>query len=244
MKLLILLFLLLVVVVGGGWFARQAYRAWKSARVAGWHAKTIEVSGVEGELQQRLLSVLKPYHNKPVSATRAVQLRQMVTEQYPMLKNVVLKRGFISGKLTLKAEHRTPLAKLQLSNGQTRYLDADSTVYSDAAPTGPVPTAVVELEGEVPAKLNAQLVELVESTGKLHAASESVRLQFNGSDHTVRMHLSDGSVILFGPAVQLKKKAARAAQIMALARQKYQAPFVLNFLFFENGQVFLTQKAR
>ena len=55
--------------------------------------------------------------------------------------------------------------------------------------------------------------------------------------------MPDGSEIDFGKAVNLKKKAARAAQIIARSRGRYDKPYALNFDFFEDGKVFLTQKS-
>jgi hypothetical protein len=54
--------------------------------------------------------------------------------------------------------------------------------------------------------------------------------------------MPDGCRIDFGPAQHLKQKAERAAHLMALAREKYTGPFVLNFQFYDEGKVFLTQQ--
>ena len=106
-------------------------------------------------------------------------------------------------------------------------------------------TPIEKLEGELPDRLNPELVDLVESTLKLKRELEFSALQMNLTYNTIKLITPDGSIIDFGPAVDLKKKAARAAQIVALAREKYPRPFVLNFQFFEAGKIFLIpQKAR
>ena len=97
--------------------------------------------------------------------------------------------------------------------------------------------------GKVPEKLSAEFIELVESILKLRKELNFAFLRMNMTDNTVKMYMPDESVIDFGQARQLKKKADRAAQILALAREKYPAPFTLDFRFFENGKVFLAQKA-
>ena len=77
---------------------------------------------------------------------------------------------------------------------------------------------------------------------KLKKSLSFKSLEFNVTDNTVTLDLPDESVIYFGPAVRLKEKVHRAAQIMTIARQKYTNPVVLNFAFFEKGKVFLTQR--
>lgn len=231
-------------VVWGGWCGiSTVYRLAVEARVSDWHVKTVVVEGVSGDLHKKLTALAAPYQHKPFTIQEAVALRRTVIKQYTMLKDVSVKRGLISGKLTLHAVHRTPLAKFVRPDGSTEYIDADSTVYADPHPNVLTPVPSVELEGQVPEKLSTEFIDLVESTLKLNKELNFAFLRMNLTENTVKMYLPDESMIDFGPAEQLKKKAARAAQIVALARQKYKAPFVLNFQFFQNGKVFLTQAA-
>ena len=97
--------------------------------------------------------------------------------------------------------------------------------------------------GDVPEKLQPSFVEMVQSVLKLKKSLPFEALQLNLQDNTVTMRLPDDSIIHFGPARDLKAKAARAAQIMDKARSTYPAPVTLNFEFFEQGKVFLTLSA-
>ncbi len=241
---LIILFALIAVVGGGGyWGGKQIYTRLSQMRLSDWHVKTVVVSGVKGTLQQDLSNLALPYQNQSFTHQEAAALQQRISEKYPMLTAISVRRGLFNGKLTVSARHRTPLAKFIKPGGIVRYIDADSTVYDDPQPPAGVSVPLVELEGNVPEKLGPEFIELVESTLKLNKALNFKRLQLNLTDDSVRMYLQDSTELDFGSAKRLKDKALRGAQILTLARQKYTGPFALDFRFFENGKVFLTQKA-
>ena len=243
MKLFLFLLIVGGLIGGAGWGLVKGYRVLRQARLSDWHVKSVVVAGVTGDLHKALMTLASPYQSQPFTIKDAVALRDKVRKNYPMLKDVSVKRGLLSGKLTVSAKHRTPLAKFIRPDEKTQYIDADSSIYTDPHPDllNPIPT--VEVTGEVPEKLNPEFVDLVESTLKLNKDLKFVLLRMNLTDNTVQMHLPDGDEINFGPAVNLKKKAVRAAQIIAVARGKYPSPYVLDFRFFDEGKVFLAKKA-
>lgn len=241
-KLAVLFALIAVVGCGGYWGGKQIYTWLSQARLSDWHVKTVAVSGVTGPLQRNLSNLALPYQNQPFSHKDATTLQKRISEKYPMLSDVSVRRGLFNGKLTVSARHRTPLAKFIKPDGTVRYIDSDSTVYTDPQPPA-LPVPAVELEGPLTEKLSPEFIELVESTLKLNKALNFKRLQLNLTEDTVRMYLQDGTELDFGSAKRLKDKALRGAQILTMARQKYTGPFALDFRFFENGKVFLTQKA-
>ncbi len=242
LQLFILLALLAAALAGGYWGGSKLYTLARQVRLTDWHVKTISVCGVEGNFQRELTSLAAPYIHQPFSIKQAVALREKILQQYPMLTHVSVKRGLLSGKLMISARRRVPLAQFVRPDGAVQYIDTDSTIYADPHPAvTSIPS--VELVGEVSGKLNAEFMDLVESTLKLHKELKFTLLRLNTADNTVTMRLPDGTEIDFGAAVRLKQKAARAAQVVALARKKYMGPFHINFQFFENGKVFLTQRA-
>ncbi len=239
---LFLVVVLLGVVGFGGWLAlSQGYRLLVNSKLTDWHAKTIEVSGVDGALNQQIAALAKPYEGKAFSVKDSAALRAAVIKRYPMLKDVSVNRGLLSGRLTVSAARREPIAKFVLPDETVRYIDEDSTVYADPNPHLPAPVPFVELSGSVPEKLSPEFIDLVQSTLKLNKELDFAFLQMDLKENTVKMHMPDGCVIDFGPAVHLKKKAAVAAQILAYARERYEQLEKLDFHFFEQGKVFLTQ---
>ncbi len=240
---LILLLLFFGVVSGGIWAVVKVYHAVTSSQLSDWHVKTVAVSGVTGGFNKELAALAAPYEGKPFSVKDAVALRGEIIKKYPMLKDVSVSRGLISGKLSVSATHRRPLAKFVLPDKSVKYIDPDSTIYADPNPDLLQPVPFVELEGSVPEKLGEEFVDLVESTLKLGKELDFAFLRMNLTQNTVKMYMPDGSEIDFGKAVNLKKKAARAAQIIARSRGRYDKPYTLNFEFFEDGKVFLTQKS-
>ncbi|MBR4682232.1 MAG: hypothetical protein IKP06_02890 [Elusimicrobiaceae bacterium] len=243
LKIFILLSFLLLC-VGGGWLiVSKGYQLLVQTNLSQWQVKKVVVSGLTDGLQAQVLAQVQPYQGKSFSAEQSLSLRQNISQKYPMLKQVRVKRGLLSGTLTVSALRREPLAQFKMPDGSVKYIDADSTVYADPTSKGNVSILPVELEGKVPEKLSAEFIELVESILKLRKELNFAFLRMNMTDNTVKMYMPDESVIDFGQARQLKKKADRAAQILALAREKYPAPFTLDFRFFENGKVFLAQKA-
>ena len=241
-KLIFLLFFL-GICAGVIWAAVKTYHLITSSQISDWHVKTVAVSGVTGGFNKELLALSVPYEGKPFAVKDAVALRGEIIKKYPMLKDVSVKRGLLSGKLKVSAEHRTPLAKFVLPDKSVKYIDPDSTVYSDPNPDLLHPVPFVELEGPAPEKLNKEFIDLVESTLKLGKELDFAFLRMNLTENTVKMYMPDGSEIDFGKAANLKKKAARAAQIIARSRGRYDKPYALNFDFFEDGKVFLTQKS-
>ena len=132
-------------------------------------------------------------------------------------------------------------ARFVLPDHSYKYLDASSTVYED--PQGPEELLHVELFGEVPDKFPASFVEWVENILKLKKVLPFESLQVEVPSSTVTMRLTDKSVIHFGSGERLKEKAARASQILEVARQTYAVPLVLDFAYFDQGKVFLTHSS-
>lgn len=229
--------------VGGACFAvSKTYQLLVHAQWTNWHAKEIAVSGVSGQLNKDLSSLSAKYKGQAFSLKDSAALRENIVRQYPMLKDVSVSRGILSGKLTVSAKHRVPVAKFVLPDESVKYIDGDSNVYSDPAPNVLNPVPFVELEGDVPEKLSPEFIDLVESTLKLKKELDYAFLRMNLKENTVKMYMPDGSLIDFGEAKNLKKKAVRAAQIMAFSRDRYAHPLQLDFEFFEYGKVFLRQK--
>ena len=235
---------LLVVVGCGGWLAvSRGYQLLVSSQLTDWHAKTISVTGVTGQINKEIASLVKPYEGKPFSLKDSAAVREVLVKRYPMLKEISVSRGLLSGKLTIHARHREPVAKFVLPDESVRYIDEDSTVYADPNPNLLAPVPFVELSGPVPAKLSPELIDLVQSTLKLNKELDFAFLQMDLTKNTVRMHMPDGCVIDFGQAVRLKRKSAAAAQILAFSHGRYGELKKLDFQFFDQGKVFLTQTA-
>ena len=239
-------FIFLLILVGGiGWCGfvgvRYGYHVIKEAQITDWHVKSISVTGVNSTLEKEILAKVSALQGKPFSFEQAEKLRKEFIKTYPMLKHITVVRGLLSGKLKISAKPREPLARFVLPDGSSQYIDPDSTIYAD--PAGPQNAPRVQLVGDVPEKLQPSFVEMVQSVLKLKKSLPFEALQLNLQDNTVTMRLPDDSIIHFGPARDLKAKAARAAQIMDKARSTYPAPVTLNFEFFEQGKVFLTLSA-
>lgn len=233
---------LLLVIGCGGWLAlSKGYRVLVNSQITDWHAKTISVTGVTGQINKEILALAKHYEGKPFSVKDAAALREAVTTRYPMLKDVSVRRGLLSGKLTVQAAHREPIAKFVLPDGSVRFIDADSTVYSDLHPDLLQPVPFVELTGPIPDKLSPEFIDLVQSTLQLNKELDFAFLRMDLKKNTVQMHMPDGCVIDFGTAVHLKRKASLAAQILAFSRERYGELKKVDFQFFEYGKVFLTQ---
>ncbi len=239
-------FLFVFVLLGVlGWSAfigvRYAYVTLKNAQIADWHVKSVTLSGVSGQREKEIFTRAASLEGKPFSMADADKLRQELAAKYPMLTGMSVSRGLLSGTLKISARPRQPVAQFVLPDHSRKYIDEDSVIYAD--PQEERQPLKVELIGDVPAKLQPSFVELVQSLLKLKKALPFESLEFNLTTNTVSLRLPDGSSVFFGPALHLKAKVHRAAQIMELARTKYAGPVTLNFEFYEKGKVFLTQTA-
>ncbi len=236
-------FFLLLVIGGGAFFAlRYGWQVFSRAQITNWQVKKVVIAGVNAQQTQEISALAAPFEGKPFSSTQANQLRGEIVKQYPMLKNVSVSRGLLSGKLKISARPREPMARLVLPTGSPLYLDKDNFVYAD--PAGPQAILQVKLLGEVPEQLPATFVEQIQHVLRLKKELPFEALELDTTANTVTLRLPDKSIIRFGPAQDLKAKAARAVQIRNIADGKYAASFTLDFTFFDYGKVFLTQNAR
>jgi len=233
----------LFIFVAGGLFlgGRYVWHLVAQAQLTNWHIKSVAVAGIDGPRQQEIAKQAATFVGNPFSYADAQRLEKQIAQAYPMFKEVDVSRGVFSGKLKITIQPRQAVARFVLPDHSYKYLDDTSTVYDDAS--GPQGLLQIELEGEVPDKLPASLVEWVEDIIKLKKSLPFEALQLTVPSATVTMHLTDQSIIRFGSADHLKEKAARAVEIMSSAKTAYQAPFVLDFTYFEQGKVFLTHSS-
>lgn len=235
--------LILLALLGAGAFVcgRYVYYAFKSAQVADWHVKSVAVAGLSGTREKEIFNRLHTLEGNPFSAADADRLRSELADKYPMLAEVSVSRGLLSGTLKVTARPRRPIARFMLADNSQKYIDEKSVVYADDQEVDDV--LPVTLVGAVPNQLPPSFAELVQSLLKLKKSLPFESLEFNVTDNAVTLRLPDQSVIHFGPATHLKQKVGRAAQVMTFARGRYNFPVTLNFAFFEKGKVFLTQTA-
>ena len=242
-KFFLFLFLCAIIAVGSWFLVTRGYRALNERQSSHWQAKEIILSGVKGPLHTQVMALLQPYQNKTFSKQDADELRKTLQHRFPMLSEINIKRAWWHPTLQVHAQHRTPLAKFMLPSGTVQYIDADRTIYEDAYAPASSPVPFIELEGEIPQKLSAEIIELIQSTIKLHQELDFAFLRINLTNNTVKMYMPNDCIIDFGPAIDLKQKAELAAKIITFSQGKYSVPFVLNFHFFDSGKVFLTQVA-
>ena len=235
-------FLILTIGVGGIWMGgRYVYYAIKNARITDWHVKSVAISGISGSREKEIFNRITVLKGKPFSMADADRLQKELITKYPMLTKISVSRGLFDGKLKVSARQRQPVAQFILSDDVHKYVDADSVVYDDSQETREV--LRVKLIGEAPSRLDASFVDLVQELLKLKKTLPFESLEFNVLANTVTLSLPDQSEIHFASPVHLKEKVRRAAQIMMLARGKHALPATLDFTFFEEGKVFLTQTA-
>ena len=239
----LLLFLFFVALCFAGYVGvSKTYEVFSSSRLSKWSPKAVSVSGVDGDLAKQLQAAGKTKLEKTFSIADAASFEKELSKKYPQLRRVNITRGLWSGKLKISAKRRQAVAKFLLPDGSVRFIDQDSTVYSDPNPDPLAQVPFVELEGTIPAKLGEEFVELVQSTLKLKDQLDFAFLRFNTDKDTVKMYLPDDSIINFGPAKNLRAKARRAAQIEEVcAERKIPSSHELDFTYFDDGKVFLRQ---
>lgn len=243
LKPLIWLLLLAALGVAGYHFGLKAYRGLAALRVGTWTASQALVSGAEGTLAKELQTIANSKVGNPFSIQDAVRLQKEISEKYPYLCNVQVKRGLMSGKLKVSVDNRTPLAKFISTDEQEKLIDADGVIYQDPRSNPLRTVTAVELEGAAPSKLDKEWTDLIKSSLKLKKQLDFTVLKLNLTENTVEMKLPDTSVIRFGQAKNLRQKVYRAAQIESSTKEKQMAAHELDFTYFDEGKVFLRQIA-
>ncbi len=238
-------FLVLIVggaVLAGAWLGiSKGYALLTQTELTGWHVKSVVVDGVSGHMHNELLTHAQSKVGQAFPLEEAGKLREEISKNYPMLKKVSVTRGLLNGKLKISAQLREPVAQFQLPNQEVQYVDKDSVVYTDPSPTLRTLVPTVEITGPVPQRLQPDFVELVQATLKLDRKLKFTRLLFDLQRNTITLVLADKSIIRFGKADHLKQKARYATQVLDYARAHQLLPASLNFDFFEDGKIFLTQ---
>ncbi len=234
--------ILLILIAAGLFFGgRAVWQVFAQAEFSNWHVKAVAISGVSAAVETEIQKQTASFLTQPFSATDAIQLERQFTNQFPMLENISVSRGFFSGKLKISARPRQAVARFVLPDHSYKYLDGAGVVYAD--PHGPQDILQIELLGDVPAQLPASFVDGVQNMLKAGKNLPVAALQLTVPEQTVTMVLTDKSVLRFGPADGLKEKAARAIQILNKARANYPAPFTVDFTYFNQGEVFLTHSS-
>lgn len=240
-KFFLFLCISIALVWGGMFGVRYLRQTLEEAQITDWHVKSVELIGTPSHFEKDIYARLHAWEGKAFSMNQAEQLREEIRKAYPMFARVSVKRRLLSGCLRVSVSAREPIACFKLPDGSLRYVDKQSVVYAD--PYGPKDALTVKLLGEVPDKLQPAFVDLVQELIRLHKALPFEALTFNLTENTVAMTLPEKTEIYFATAEQLKEKVQRAAQIMAIAREKHMLPARLDFTFFKEGKVFLTQQA-
>ena len=222
--------------------ANKAYSAWALSEVGKWTAEEVTVSGADEETMSQLYILAQPKLNKPFSVQDAVALQAELKGRYPQMRQIRVKRGLLSKKLKINVKPRIPIAKFQ-KDGVEKFLDEDGMIYTDPTVKQGTEIPVVELAGEVPQRLGEEYVDLVQSVLKLKRQLNFIRVKFNLTDDTVKIYLPSDNEIDFGKAKFLRQKARRAAQIQEHLPVNVPSDYVLDFTYFEDGKVFLRQKA-
>ncbi len=236
-------FLCLSVLLGGvcaGLFfgGRAVYRAFARAEFTNWHVKEVAVLGGTDALEKEIRTHTNTLLGKDFSGTQASKLERTLSQQLPMLKSVSVSRGFFSGKLKIAVRPRKAVARFVLPDRSYKYLDDSGTVYTD--PAGPQDILQIELKGEVPARLPADFVTEVQTILKIGKKLPVAAFQITVPEQTITTVLTDKSILHFGAAEHLKEKVSRAEQVLQHAHGAYEAPFRVDFTYFNQGKVFLT----
>lgn len=239
----ILLFIVFIALCYGVYvLANKAYAAWALSEAGKWTAEQAVVSGVDKEITEQLHALVRPKLNQPFSVQDAVALQAELTGRYPQLRSIRVKRGLLSKKLKIAVQPRVPIAKFQKDNLE-KFIDEDGMIYTDPKPLQEAQVPLVDLTGTVPQRLGEEYIELIQSVLKLKRQLNFVRVQFNLTNDTVKIYLPEDNEIDFGKAQSLRQKARRAAQIQAHLPAAVPQKYVLDFTYFEDGKVFLRQKA-
>ena len=240
-KFIFLLFLICGVGFGVVFGVRYALRVVKEAQITDWHVKSVSITGLSGLREKEIFTRVSSLEGKAFSHLDAQALQKELKGKYPMLSKLSVSRGLVSGALKISAQPRVPVAQFLLSDSSHKYVDQDSIIYEDPQEVRDV--LHVKLVGNTPSQLDPSFVDLVQSLIKLKKTLPFESLEFNVNTNAVTLGLPDQSVIYFGEPKHLKQKVRRASQIMMFARGKYEMPVSLNFAFFDEGKVFLTQNA-
>jgi len=242
-KPLFLFVIFIALCLGGYVAAKRAYAAIAAARMGQWKPSSVVVSGVEGAVAAELLAAAEPKKDQPFSSQDAIRLQAELSRKYPQFRRIQVQRGLFTGKLKILIKRRTPLAYF-LQDGKELFIDESGSIYTDPHPDPLAAVPQVEFLGQAPQNLGEEFADFVSSVLKLRKQLNFSSLQFDLRKDTVTMYLPDGSVLNFGEAKSLRQKAKRAAQIQTHAQQNGLTPYELDFTYFEDGKVFLRQKAR
>ena len=223
--------------------AQRAYAGWTASRLGTWKPKAVSLSGAEGNFAKELQNLTAPYLEKPFAVSDAVTLQNQLLAKYPQLRQVRVKRGLFSGRLNISIKYRSPVAQLAGEGPVAHLIDQDGTLYADVTPDPLRTLPRVDIDGENLSPVPQEWVQLIEYAWKNKNSLEIEKIIFHTDSNEVDLYLSDGTKIYFGAVTHSKEKLRRAMQILS-KQTPDSAPYRLDFKYFDEGKVFLRQKAR
>ena len=205
-----------------------------------WRAKTLVLQAEDDTTFQQIKDLINFKENTLVSKEDANNLQNSIVMKLPQVKEAQVKRGFLSKKLTVKAQNHRVLANLK-TNEDSSYLISETGVLFnyDKAKTDSK-TLQVRVEEKIKGSfLPQELVKLLKDISNSNVKD----LDFVSLDlkqEILTLHLKDGTTVAMGSFDLYNEKVGALKDIIDISQKKgFKKPYKIDFNYFKYGKIYL-----
>ena len=229
-------------------------------RLFAFTAKSLSVDSpseeISAEISRRMAGKLGGAFSSGTAETFADDLKK----SYPALSRVEVKRNFVNGRVSVRAESENVVAKVRLNGENIFYLSEsgrllaehygpepadifETDVYPGAAEEAAAPGSVGSVPGKGGRPVLAPLADFLKELKALapEFSSRPVKLEYRGLAASCRLTLENSAEVLWGGFEFTKSKVLRLNEVLPDAALKIKGPLKVDFRYFSDGKVFVSK---
>lgn len=223
--------------------ARLAARV-PAGRFFAFTAKSLSVSSPSEEISAEISRRMSGKLGGVFSSGDAEAFAAGLKKTYSALSRVEVKRNFVSGRVAVRAESESVIAKVRVNGEQVHYLSESGRLLPEHY--GPDPADIFETEvyagpGLVLGPLAGFLKELKALAPGF--SSRPVKLECRGPAEPCRLTLENSAEVLWGEFAFTKDKVNRLNEVLPDAARRIKGPLKVDFRYFRDGKIFVSKLA-
>ncbi len=193
---------------------------------------------ISAEISRRMSDKL----GGPFSSGEAEIFSAGLKNSYPALSRVEVRRNFISGRVSVRAESENVVAKVRLNGGEIFYLSESGRLLAECY--GPDPADIFETDvysgpGLSLGRFAGFLKELRAMASEF--PSRPIKLEYRSLAESCRLTLESSVEVLWGEFAFTKDKIIRLNEVLPDAARKIKGPLKVDFRYFRDGKIFVSK---
>lgn len=205
-----------------------------------WTAKTLVVEAQDDHTQKQIKDFIAFKPDTLFSSEDVKNLQNSLQNKFEQIREVKVKRGLFSKKLTVETKNYEILAIIQTTKGNF-LLSTTGVLFNYEHAKTSQDTLSIKIQDEIKGSFLSQ--ELVKLLKDLYESSlkELDFVEINLEKKNFSFRLKDGSIIDMGLFDLYNDKIAVLRDIMEVAQKKgFKKPYKIDFTYFKYGKIYLS----